>query len=90
MPWSGSSFKDKHNHSASASEAAGAARQANAIAEKTGNEGMALAVANKTINKRRRQVGRIMKRGVISDKAAGKHLGKYGGQDQQPIDAASR
>ena len=47
MPWSGASFKKRHNHSLTGDQAQKAAAQANAILEKTGDEGMAIAVANK-------------------------------------------
>jgi hypothetical protein len=36
------------------------------------------------------RVHKMAKRGLISAKASKKHLGKYGGNDQQPIDASSR
>lgn len=50
MPWSGSSFR-KHNSSLSAVQAGKAAKQANAILAKTGDEGLAIAVANKNAGK---------------------------------------
>lgn len=46
MPWTGESFR-KHNHKLKGAAAARAAKQANAILAKTGDEGMAIAVANK-------------------------------------------
>lgn len=52
MPWSGSSFQ-KHNHKLKGKAAAKAAAQANAILEKTGDEGLAIAVANKNAKKSR-------------------------------------
>lgn len=52
MPWTGASFR-KHNHSLSPGEAKGAARQANAVLKATGDEGMAIAVANKHAGKAR-------------------------------------
>ncbi len=51
MPWTGESFKSKHNHALSGKQAGKAAKQANAILEKTGDEGMAIAVANKNAKK---------------------------------------
>lgn len=42
------------------------------------------------VGAKKKHVDRLKKRGSISDRAAGKHLSKYGGQDQQGIDAASR
>lgn len=52
MPWTGSSFK-KHNKKLGDKAASKAADQANAILEKTGDEGMAIAVANKNAKKSR-------------------------------------
>ena len=51
MPWDASSFRSKHNHGLSKGQSAKAAAQANAILEKTGDEGMAIAVANKNAKK---------------------------------------
>jgi len=84
MPWTGKEFAVRHNHSLSREEATSAARQANAMLRSGVDEGIAIATANKRINK-------LRKRGVISDRAHTRHLAdKYGGKDQQPIDAASR
>lgn len=47
MPWDAQSFRKKHNHSLSPKQAGKAANQANAILRKTGDEGLAIAVANK-------------------------------------------
>lgn len=47
MPWDAKSFKAKHNHSLTAGQAKKASAQANAILKKTGDEGLAIAVANK-------------------------------------------
>jgi hypothetical protein len=47
MPWTGKSFASRHNHRLSGRSATKAAAQANAILRKTGDEGMAIAVANK-------------------------------------------
>jgi hypothetical protein len=47
MPWTGKSFASRHNHRLSGKSATKAASQANAILRKTGDEGMAIAVANK-------------------------------------------
>lgn len=46
MPWSGSSFA-KHNHSLSGPQSDHAARIANAVLRRSGDEGMSIAVANK-------------------------------------------
>lgn len=50
MPWSAQTFK-KHNHSLSTEQSGKAAAQANAILDKTGDEGLAIAVANKNAKK---------------------------------------
>lgn len=50
MPWTGKTFH-KHNHDLSAAESKKAASQANAILEKTGDEGLAIATANKNAKK---------------------------------------
>jgi hypothetical protein len=49
MPWTGGELARKHNHAlvGKTKKAAKAASQANAILQKTGDEGLALAVANK-------------------------------------------
>lgn len=47
MPWNAKSFKEKHNHKLEPKQAAKAAKVANAVLESTGNEGLAIAVANK-------------------------------------------
>jgi uncharacterized protein YdaT len=54
MPWDAKSFKKKHNQSLTGAEASKAADQANAILQQSGNEGMAIATANKQANTRRR------------------------------------
>ena len=51
MPWTGGSFKAKHNHKLSSEQASHAARIANAVLEHSGDEGMAIAVANKAVGK---------------------------------------
>ncbi len=56
MPWTPESFR-KHNHSLSPAEAEKASAQANAILESGGDEGTAIATANKHINKLRRYGG---------------------------------
>ena len=52
MPWTGKSFKKKHNKKLSPTKSKKAARQANAILRKTGDEGLAIAVANKNAKKK--------------------------------------
>jgi uncharacterized protein YdaT len=52
MPWDANSFK-KHNKKLSAAESGKAARQANAILAKTGDDGLAIRVANANAKKRR-------------------------------------
>jgi uncharacterized protein YdaT len=74
MPWTGKSFAEKHNKSLDKGEAASAAKQASAIVEKGGDEGVAIAVANKRINK-------LRKKGMISDRARGKMPERWGRAD---------
>lgn len=50
MPWTGQTFH-KHNRKLSAKQSAKAAAQANEVLKKTGDEGMAIAVANKNAGK---------------------------------------
>jgi len=47
MPWDAKSFRSKHNRSLTPAQAKKASKQANAILKKTGDEGLAIAVANK-------------------------------------------
>ena len=47
MPWSGKSFRQKHNKDLTAKQAAKAAAQANAILASGASEGIAIATANK-------------------------------------------
>lgn len=70
MPWTGQSFAEKHNHSLNKGEAKKAAKQATAIVENGGDEGMAIAVANRQINK-------LRKSGKISDRMHEKRTKKY-------------
>jgi uncharacterized protein YdaT len=46
MPWSANSFQSKHNKKLGKSKAGKAARIANAILRRTGDEGLAIATAN--------------------------------------------
>lgn len=46
MPWTGKSFKSRHNKKLSGALAKKAAAQANAILKRTGDEGLAIATAN--------------------------------------------
>lgn len=57
MPWDSKSFKEKHNKRLSPGRAAKAAKQANAILEKTGDEGLAIRVAN--ANAKRQKLKRL-------------------------------
>jgi uncharacterized protein YdaT len=51
MPWTASSFKDRHNKSLRGVEAQRAADIANAILKKTGDEALAIRVANSKVHK---------------------------------------
>lgn len=53
MPWNSKSFKNRHNKKLTDKEAGKAADQANAILKETGDEGMAIATANKHAKKAR-------------------------------------
>ena len=53
MPWDAKSFKSKHNHKLSPSQAKGAARQANAMLRAGVPEGEAIATANKHAEKKK-------------------------------------
>lgn len=46
MPWNAKNFAQRHNHALSSGQASKAARIANAILKKTGNEGQAIRIAN--------------------------------------------
>lgn len=73
MPWNAASFKRDHNHSLSKGEAASAAKQATAMVNAGVDEGIAIATANKRIN-------RLRKKGMISDRARGR-MRKWGKDD---------
>lgn len=47
MPWTGKSFKTKHNHGLTGKQATKAARQATAMVNSGVPEGIAIATANK-------------------------------------------
>ena len=53
MPWTGKSFAERHNKALGGKSATQAATQANAILKKTGDEGLAIAVANKEAKRRK-------------------------------------
>lgn len=67
MPWTGSSFA-KHNSKFGNAQNAKAAKIANHVLENTGDEGEAIATANK-----------LAKRGIISPKAKNKMRAKANG-----------
>jgi hypothetical protein len=100
MPWTGKSFRAKHNKSLTPPQASSAARQASAMVRSGLPDDEAIRVANARIK-------RLRRRGSITDKAAGnlvhaankrlyqkygpKAFGdRYAGTDQQPLDASSR
>lgn len=72
MPWTGKSFAAKHNHALSGKGAAKAASIASAIVRSGGDEGVAIATANKYAKTHRAKLNR---RGVISDRAHGRMKG---------------
>ena len=53
MPWTGSTFKSRHNKALSGARAGKAAKVANAILRKTGDEGKAIRIANAMAKKKR-------------------------------------
>jgi len=72
MPWTGKTFASKHNHSLSGKAASKAADIASAIVRSGGDEGMAIATANKHANK-------LRARGVVSNRAHARMKGKSNG-----------
>ena len=53
MPWSAKTFKQRHSHSLTGAQARRASRQANAILRSGASEKVAIATANKAVNKSR-------------------------------------
>lgn len=53
MPWTSKEFRDKFNQRLSAKQAGQASKVANAVLKKTGDEGLAVRVANKQAKKKR-------------------------------------
>jgi uncharacterized protein YdaT len=76
MPWTGKTFAAKHNHSLSGKSASKAASIASAIVRSGGDEGVAIATANKYANKHR---NKLRARGIISNRAHAKMKGKSHG-----------
>lgn len=54
MPWTASSFREKHNHELDDDQAAKAAAIANGILARTGDEALAIRTANARVKRRRR------------------------------------
>lgn len=69
MPWTASEFAARHNHGLNKAGASKASSMANAILRSGGSEKVAIATANKYAN---RHAGKLKKRGVISEKVAGR------------------
>ena len=55
MPWTPASFKSKHNKGLSPTKAKKASKIANAVLEKTGNDAMAIRIANAKVKPKRRK-----------------------------------
>lgn len=55
MPWTGKSFKSKHNKDLSPAKAAEAAKIANAVLKETGDEGKAIRIANAQVKHKRKK-----------------------------------
>jgi hypothetical protein len=86
MPWTAKTFKTRHNKSATPTQASTAAAQATSLVNSGMDEGKSIAIANKTVQ-------RMKRRGVISNGAtdrASARGNRFAGNDQEPIDAASR
>ena len=56
MPWTGRTFRSRHNHQLTGEQASRAAGIANAVLEKSGDEGRAIRVANAVVNRGRQHV----------------------------------
>jgi hypothetical protein len=54
MPWTGESFRSKHNKKLSAEEAREAAKIANAILRDTGDEAKAIRIANYAVGRKKK------------------------------------
>ena len=54
MPWTGKTFREKHNKGLSQSQARKAASIANAILRETGDEGKAIRIANAQVKGRKK------------------------------------
>lgn len=53
MPWTGKTFKTKHNKKLSPKKAGKAAEIANAILKETGDEGKAIRIANYQVKRKK-------------------------------------
>ncbi len=71
MPWTGKTFAAKHNHSLSGKAASKAAKIATHVLESTGDEGEAIATANKLAHG-----NKLRARGVVSNRVHSKMKGK--------------
>jgi uncharacterized protein YdaT len=69
MPWTGKSFAAKHNKKLSGKAASKAASIASAIVREGGDEGIAIATANKYANRHKA----LRKSGAVSERVAQKH-----------------
>jgi uncharacterized protein YdaT len=54
MPWTGESFRSKHNKKLTPEQAQEAAKIANAILRDTGDEAKAIRIANYEVNKKKK------------------------------------
>lgn len=91
MPYTAKSFAARHNKKLAGTPAASqAAAQATAMESMGVDPGIAIATANKNANRLNRRMSRLKKRGIVSNDAGAKAVERYGGNDQQPIDASAR
>ena len=56
MPWTGKTFRSRHNKSLTPEQAGAASRVANAVLRDTGDEGKAIRIANAQANRGRQHV----------------------------------
>lgn len=94
MPWTGASFKSKHNKGLSDDEADAAAAQANAILKRTGDEALAIRTANASAKRKRKGKAKTPKgrAGYASKPIAPPRAGalrSYGGKSWSPFGIGS-
>ena len=66
MPWTGESFRNKHNKKLSPVQAREAAKIANAILRDTGDEAKAIKIANYEVGKKKKQRAEKIRESMIN------------------------